>query len=259
MARKYLVGGRIYLETGTRKVLVGGRALLETTAAGGGPTYTLTVTKGTVTFAGQSVELKAGRNLGVTNATVSFSGQTTGLNAGRNLSVTNASMAFGGQSTSLNAGRHIGVTNATVAMGGQNVTLTYSGGVGPTYTLTVTQGTVAFSGQSTSVLANRVLTSANATLTFAGQSVDLTYGAADTLEIYKTGDHVWLETSAGPTYDLDILVATNSGDSVTVTDSVTGVKVIADRNYGDFRQNGGAAHGATAALTVTALNTEFST
>ena len=34
--RKYIVGGKVYEETGERKVIVGGKVLEETTAAAGG-------------------------------------------------------------------------------------------------------------------------------------------------------------------------------------------------------------------------------
>ena len=46
MARKYLVGGKVYEETGARKVIVGGKVLEETTAAGGAITGTITLAFG---------------------------------------------------------------------------------------------------------------------------------------------------------------------------------------------------------------------
>jgi hypothetical protein len=82
---------------------------------------------------------------------------------------------------------------------------------------------------------------------------------ADVIPIYKSGGHVLIEAAAGPSYVLDILVASNVGDDVTVYDTVTNMEIISSRNYADFVDSGGSPHGGTAVATVAALTVEFNT
>lgn len=256
-----IVDGNIYeIDVAARTIIVGAGQVFESSVAAGGPTYTLTVTNATLTHTGKSVDLTASRIISASPATLTFSGQSVGMNVTRVLSVSPATLTLSGQAVDLSVSRIISVSPATLTFSGQSVDMTYTPAAGPTYTLSVSPATLTYTGNSVEMVASRVLSVSPATLTFSGQSVTMTAVFADIIEIYKSANgHVFIENSAGPFYPLDMLVASDSGDNVTVTDSLTGVEIISGRPYGEFRQDGGAAHGASAAAVVTALTTEFNT
>lgn len=101
-------------------------SLPEAAAAGA---FTLTVSPGAVACVGQSVTLRAARNVVASPATVPIAGQSVALAVGRRITVTQATVPITGQSVTLTytpagAAATITVTPATVAVVGQTVDLT---------------------------------------------------------------------------------------------------------------------------------------
>lgn len=76
--------------------------LLEPPAAGGGPTYTLTIEAGAFTVSGQAVGLLRHRRLAVEVGAFSMTGQAVTLRANRRLPVEAGAFVVNGQDVGLN-------------------------------------------------------------------------------------------------------------------------------------------------------------
>lgn len=148
-------------------------------AAGGGGSYTLTVTPGSYAVSGQSVNLRAARKLSVTQGTYALAGQPVAIGVGRKLAVTQGSYALSGQPVVLRAARRLSVTQGNYALNGQNVTLTKASAS----SLGVTPGAYSLSGQSVTLLASRKLTATQGAYSLSGQNVTLTKSAAGGLNV----------------------------------------------------------------------------
>lgn len=153
--------------------------ILVPVAAGGGGSYTLTVTPGSYAVSGQSVNLRAARKLSVTQGTYALAGQPVAIGVGRKLAVTQGSYALSGQPVVLRAARRLSVTQGNYALNGQNVTLTKASAS----SLGVTPGAYSLSGQSVTLLASRKLTATQGAYSLSGQNVTLTKSAAGGLNV----------------------------------------------------------------------------
>lgn len=152
-----------------------------TADAGGGGAFTLTVDPATVAITGQSVALRADRQLAVSLATVAIAGQSITLALMRRVTVSPATLPIAGQSVTLRAARQLVSTPDTAAITGQSVILRVA------YRLIASPATALIAGQSvdlsfTGQIAGFTLDVSPGTLAIGGQSVTLTFAAAPPVE-----------------------------------------------------------------------------
>lgn len=202
--------------------------------------YTLTVTNGTITYTGQSVGIKTGRNLSVSSGTVTYTGQTVGINIGRRLTVLPATVNYVGQTVGIRVGRKLTVSHGAISYSGQfvgmsvgttgrvltvsNGTITYVGqtvGIRVYRKLSVQNGTVAYVGQSVGIRVGRRLTVSNGTLTYTGQAVGIRVARRLTVSsglITYTGQTVSITKNGVGSYALTVTngVITYTGQSVGI-------------------------------------------
>ena len=122
----------------------------------GGPTYTLTADAGSFALTGIDAGLQASRLL--TADAGSFA--TTGIDAG------------------IVASRMIAADAGQFVLTGIDADLTYSGAVGPTYTLSCDGGSFAFSGVDAGLFTSRIIQADLGSFELTGIAANLTYSGA---------------------------------------------------------------------------------
>ena len=157
---------------------------------GGGTEYTLTITAGSYSTTGQSVDLPVARSLAITSGSYGTTGQSIGLIVNRSLALTAGSYSTTGQSVGLpasrslaiNAGKHdltgifvqftvaqtLSLTSGSYSTTGQSI------GLGSAYTLTITDGSYSTTGQSIGLARAINLAITPGSYSTTGQSVTLT-------------------------------------------------------------------------------------
>lgn len=193
MTERILPGLTIWTDPGTgNPSIVPGVGIVQAT---GGGAYSIDVTHGQLTLAGQTVTLLKSSVLSVTHGTLTLAGQSVTLQKSSILSVTHGQFTLSGQSVTLLVNRVLGVTHGVLSLVGQDVTLLASRKLDVThgeltltgqsvdltytplgaYSLDVTHGQLTLTGQSVTLLHAKVLDVTHGELTLTGQSVTLTY------------------------------------------------------------------------------------
>ena len=129
----------------------------------------ITVSSAAITAAGSSVFVRRSYTITVGTRAVATSGTSVVLRAARRITITSAAVTLTGTSVNLRRGLRIAITSAAVTLAGSSVSLRTA------RRITVNTAAITLAGTSVDLRAARRITVDTAAVTLAGSSVDLTY------------------------------------------------------------------------------------
>lgn len=146
-------------------------------AAGGGATYTLTASGGSLALSGQSFGLVASRKIVAASGSFTLSGQAAPLKASRNLAASFGNFSLAGRSAALRASRKVAGGFGAFALASEDASLVYTPVGAPTYALSASLGTFSLSGRPLIFKAFRKMSAGYGQFAAAGQDVQFATGS----------------------------------------------------------------------------------